>query len=182
MAQNCPNLKVLDLSATTLVDSCLMEIAKHCTQLEKLLLASNYITDYSIIEIARNCTNLLVLNICACSHIGDAIVEIAKHCTQLRYLNISRTKATYASINAIAENLLNLRTLDCVIYWEIPHATIYKLLNNCEHLETLSCGTSVHEIRTDIIKKFPQLQRINNVPVDVYKKGKIENIFKNILK
>ena len=80
-----PYLKNVNLTGCAVNDAAIVDIARHCSDLEHLNLTQcTSISDHSIVEIASSCPKLQTLHIHECQHLtGAAIDAIAKNCVHL---------------------------------------------------------------------------------------------------
>jgi hypothetical protein len=89
IAENCPNLKTLNLTKIDRVtDRSILKIAEKCLLLEEMILSGCYlITDSSIIRIAENCPNLRDIQLSGCRNVTDSsILRIHEKCSNLEKL------------------------------------------------------------------------------------------------
>lgn len=90
-------------------DDGLHAIAKHCLNLQELVLIGVYPTFSSLAAIASNCRNLERLALCGIGTVGDAEIEcIADKCVALRKLCIKGCPVSNAGIGALASGCPNL--------------------------------------------------------------------------
>ncbi|KAG2375959.1 F-box protein [Vigna angularis] len=90
-------------------DDGLAAIAKHCPDLQELVLIGVYPTFSSLAAIACNCRNLERLALCGIGTVGDAEIEcIADKCVALKKLCIKGCPVSNAGIGALASGCPNL--------------------------------------------------------------------------
>ncbi|KAG5069927.1 hypothetical protein JHK85_002304 [Glycine max] len=120
VAERCKLLRKVHIDGwrtNRIGDDGLVAIAKHCLNLQELVLIGVYPTFSSLAAIASNCGNLERLALCGIGTVGDAEIEcIADKCVALRKLCIKGCPVSNAGIGALASgcpNLVKLKVKKC---------------------------------------------------------------------
>lgn len=120
VAERCRLLRKLHIDGwrtNNIGDEGLIAIAKHCPNLQELVLICIYPATLSLTAIASNCKNLERLALCGIGSIGDAEMEsIAAKCSALKKLCIKGCPITNAGIEALAlgcPNLVKIKVKKC---------------------------------------------------------------------
>lgn len=112
VAERCKLLKKVHIDGwrmNRIGDDGLIAIAKHCPNLQELVLIGVYPTFLSLAAIASNCKNLERLALCGIGTVGDAEIEcIADKCVALKKLCIKGCPISNAGIGALASGCPNL--------------------------------------------------------------------------
>ncbi|KAK4262337.1 hypothetical protein QN277_027908 [Acacia crassicarpa] len=120
VAERCRLLRKVHIDGwrtNNIGDDGLIAIAKHCPNLQELVLICVYPASLSLTAIASNCKNLERLALCGIGSIGDAEIEsIASKCVALKKLCIKGCPITNAGIEALAlgcPNLVKIKVKKC---------------------------------------------------------------------
>ncbi|KAK7406509.1 hypothetical protein VNO78_08136 [Psophocarpus tetragonolobus] len=121
VAERCRLLKKVHIDGwrtNRIGDDGLLSIAKHCLNLQELVLICVYPTFSSLAAIASNCRNLERLALCGIGTVGDAEIEcIADKCVALKKLCIKGCPVSNAGIGALASgccpNLVKVKVKKC---------------------------------------------------------------------
>ncbi|TKY70610.1 F-box protein SKIP2 [Spatholobus suberectus] len=112
VAERCSLLRKVHIDGwrtNRIGDDGLVAIAKHCPNLQELVLIGVYPTFLSLAAIASNCRNLERLALCGIGTVGDAEIEcIADKCVALKKLCIKGCPVSNAGIGALASGCPNL--------------------------------------------------------------------------
>ncbi|XP_027913127.1 F-box protein SKIP2 [Vigna unguiculata] len=112
VAERCKLLRKVHIDGwrtNRIGDDGLAAIAKHCPDLQELVLIGVYPTFSSLAAIASNCRNLERLALCGIGTVGDAEIEcIASKCVALKKLCIKGCPVSNAGIGALASGCPNL--------------------------------------------------------------------------
>ncbi|WVZ20836.1 hypothetical protein V8G54_008158 [Vigna mungo] len=112
VAERCRLLRKVHIDGwrtNRISDDGLAAIAKHCPDLQELVLIGVYPTFSSLAAIACNCRNLERLALCGIRIVGDAEIEcIADKCVALKKLCIKGCPVSNARIRALASGCPNL--------------------------------------------------------------------------
>ncbi|KAL7618236.1 F-box protein SKIP2 [Lactuca sativa] len=120
MAEKCKLLRKLHIDGwktNKIDDEGLISVAKHCTNLQELVLIGVNLTRVSISRLASNCQKLERLALCGSETIGDAEIScIAAKCTALRKLCIKSCPVSDHGMEALAlgcPNLVKVKVKKC---------------------------------------------------------------------
>ncbi|KAI4314998.1 hypothetical protein L6164_027852 [Bauhinia variegata] len=120
VAERCKLLRKLHIDGwrtNRIGDEGLIATAKHCSNLQELILIGIYPTSLSLTALASNCKSLERLALCGIGTIGDAEVEcIATKCVALKKLCIKGCPISNAGIEALASgcpNLVKMKVKKC---------------------------------------------------------------------
>ncbi|KAK7307655.1 hypothetical protein VNO77_40901 [Canavalia gladiata] len=120
VAERCKMLRKVHIDGwrtNKIGDDGLVAIAKHCPNLQELVLIGVYPTKLSLAAIGSNCKNLERLALCGIGTVGDAEIEcIAAKCVALKKLCIKGCPVSNAGIGALAlgcPNLVKVKVKKC---------------------------------------------------------------------
>ncbi|KAK7386407.1 hypothetical protein VNO78_26619 [Psophocarpus tetragonolobus] len=120
VTERCKMLKKLHIDGwrTNRIGDCgLMSVAKHCPNLQELVLIAMYPTSMSLAALVSSCQGLERFALCGICTVGDTEVEgIAAKCGALRKLCIKGCPVSNAGIAAFASgcpNLVKLKVRKC---------------------------------------------------------------------
>ncbi|KAF7809861.1 F-box protein SKIP2 [Senna tora] len=120
VAERCKLLRKLHIDGwrtNRIGDDGLIAVAKHCPNLQELVLIGIYPTSLSLTAIASNCRSLERLALCGISTIGDEEIDcIAVKCVALKKLCIKGCSISNAGIEALASgcpNLVKIKVKKC---------------------------------------------------------------------
>ncbi|XP_028760542.1 F-box protein SKIP2-like [Neltuma alba] len=112
VAERCKLLRKLHIDGwrtNRIGDDGLVAVAKHCVNLQELVLIGLFPTSLSLTAIASNCRELERFALCGIGTIGDAEIEcIATKCVALKKLCIKACPISNAGIEALASGCPNL--------------------------------------------------------------------------
>ncbi|KAK7309187.1 hypothetical protein RJT34_05721 [Clitoria ternatea] len=112
VAERCKLLRKVHIDGwrtNRIGDDGLIAIAKHCPNLQELVLIGVYPTSVSLALIASNCRNLERLALCGIGTVGDADIEcISAKCIALKKLCIKGCPISNIGIGALASGCPNL--------------------------------------------------------------------------
>ncbi|KAG4930685.1 hypothetical protein GLYMA_17G167800v4 [Glycine max] len=120
VAERCKMMKKLHIDGwrtNRIGDSGLMAVAKHCPNLQELVLIAMFPTSLSLTAIVSSCQGLERFALCGICTVGDAEIEgIVAKCGALRKLCIKGCPVSNAGIAAFASgcpNLVKLKVRKC---------------------------------------------------------------------
>ncbi|XP_044509543.1 F-box protein SKIP2-like [Mangifera indica] len=120
VAQNCSLLRKLHIDgwrSNRIGDEALIAVAKHCPNLQELVLIGVNATHLSLMAIACNCSKLERLALCGSGTIGDAeIACISAKCVALKKLCIKGCAISDLGMEAVAwgcPNLVKIKVKKC---------------------------------------------------------------------
>ncbi|XP_027347335.1 F-box protein SKIP2-like [Abrus precatorius] len=120
VVERCRLLKKLHIDGwrtNRIGDGGLVSVAKHCSNLQELVLIAMYPTSLSLAAIASGCQSLERFALCGIGTVGDADIEcIASKCVALKKLCIKGCPVSDAGIAAFASgcpNLVKLKVRKC---------------------------------------------------------------------
>ncbi|KAK2657542.1 hypothetical protein Ddye_010594 [Dipteronia dyeriana] len=120
VAEKCSLLRKLHIDgwrSNRIGDEALIAVAKHCSNLQELVLIGVNATHLSLTAIASNCPNLERLALCGSGTIGDAeIACISSKCLALKKLCIKGCAISDIGIEALAwgcPNLVKIKVKKC---------------------------------------------------------------------
>ena len=114
-------------------------IARHCHQLQHLVVDLWPLTDTSIRAIGENCPHLVHLAVSSCGHLtDDSLLAIAQNCPKLQHLEANNLEnLTDAAIQAIAQNCPELLHLDVSYCTRLTNLSVQAIVQNCPELQYL---------------------------------------------
>ncbi|EDO47403.1 predicted protein, partial [Nematostella vectensis] len=140
IAQNCPNLKRLDLKACFKVtDASLKEVARYCTNLECINLYCTATTENGFEELVRRCRNISgCIHLTWCFFITDeSLKSIANQCKCLKTFRIRECQqVTDQGLKEILLSCSMLRTLEIERLYQVSDLT-NQSMNRAENLPNL---------------------------------------------
>uniref|UniRef100_A0A915KXR5 Uncharacterized protein n=1 Tax=Romanomermis culicivorax TaxID=13658 RepID=A0A915KXR5_ROMCU len=110
IAENCRNLKTLDLAyCRTLDDIILTKMTEHCGKTLKILDISlcNSVTDDGILTVAQKCPNLEEIMLFQ-TKIGDkAVLALAMRCTKLKFCGVNPEQISNETTQILCEKCIH---------------------------------------------------------------------------
>lgn len=155
VAQRSADLSTLIVTGLGAIirDDTLSCVATNWFRLTSLDVSLTYVTDKSIIEVAKNCPLLASLNVSRNRHVSDAsIIEIANRCKQLTLLDVSLTDGavTDEAVIEIAKNCSQLTSINAACTaCKVTDDAVVALANHCPRLTSLNVSYSGGKV-TDV--------------------------------
>jgi F-box/leucine-rich repeat protein 2/20 len=169
-------------------DSHLIRIAENFTNIKRIVLFSDDITDIGIAELAKNCTQLNEIYLSGCKNIGDKSIEmITEYCPNIRILELNNCSfISNVSMLYIASKLKFLEKL-YLQYTNVTDIGLNAIFIRCKFLREIfleGCDISekvlddihdlAHNLKTVNISKNPKINK--NLLLFFLENMQIENI------
>lgn len=177
-----------ELESIEFNDSHLIRIAENFTNIKRIVLLSDDITDTGIIELAKNCTKLTEIYLSGCKNIGDKSIEnITEYCLDIRILELNNClNISDISLFHVASKLIFLEKLH-LQYTNISDIGLNMIFIRCKFLNEIfleGCDISekvlddihdlAHNLKTVNISKNPKISK--NLLLFFLENMQIENI------
>ncbi|KAE9613046.1 hypothetical protein Lal_00027650 [Lupinus albus] len=178
VAERCKLLRKIHIDGwrtNRIGDDALISIAKHCLNLQELVLIGIYPTYLSLAAIASNCKSLERLALCGIVTVGDAEIEcIAAKCGALRKLCIKGCPISNAGIGALASgcpSLVKIKIKKCKkitgkgVEWLREKRASLMFSYDDSEVEALdgSGSDGVGAVQDNAIADLPALEQINMI-------------------
>jgi Leucine-rich repeat (LRR) protein len=141
IAQNCPDLAVLNLKNISFNDEAVMALAQYSSHLERLDIRLCNMTDDGLIALMKGCPKLGgSLNMQQVQITDRALKAIAPRCQNLTSLSLRHTRITDESLVVLAPYIRNLTELDLWCCKEVTDKGVRAVVFYSRNLITLDLG------------------------------------------
>lgn len=144
IVQNCLDLKsVIINDCNRMSDVSIASLSELAKNLQSLSLQDNYLSDESLMSVAKNCNKLLKLSLIDCSLISDkSMIAVSEYCHALQTLFLHDCDAiTDYGLLAIASSCPELRH----VHFKLPplgDRVVAVIAKTCRNLQTFNVNNS----------------------------------------
>ncbi|XP_076445625.1 protein AMN1 homolog [Babylonia areolata] len=161
----CNRIRVLDLSACDISDTCLFRLSA-CRNLYKVDLnakiSNENITSAGIISLSQSCPHLQVLYLRRCINVtDDGVIAVSRNCPSLRELNTGGcVRLTDASLEALGQNSSCLTSVN-FSRTDVTDMGVYSLVSgvcssSLKEVDMSGCQRLTDEAVEGVVQMCPQ--------------------------